>query len=110
SGRISPSSFWQRIASAVGHKCAPPQWQARLIESMVPLPAAKLVPRWALHARLSLVSNHRHEWLLPVLRRYGLEHYFHVLAVSSLTGAVKPAPEALLHALDGYLPRSALYV
>lgn len=110
SGRISTSDFWDRFASAVGRECAPRQWHTTLTESMVPLPAAQLVSSWSYRTRLGLISNHRHEWLLPVLRRHELEEHFHVLRISSLTGVVKPASEAFLHALGGFSPHSALYV
>ncbi|WP_162231657.1 HAD family hydrolase [Allosalinactinospora lopnorensis] len=110
SGRISTGEFWERFAFAVGLDHASPEWHEVLVDAMEPLPAAALVPDWANRARLALISNHRHEWLLPVLRKHGLEQYFHALGISSATGVVKPAPEAFLRALGDHPPHAALYV
>jgi glucose-1-phosphatase len=41
-----------------------------------------------------LLSNHRSEWLLPRIARFGLEGRFERVCVSDAIGFVKPEPEA----------------
>ena len=78
--------------------------------SMTPLPATRFLPRWRRRARLVLISNHRHEWLSPVLQHHRLDRVFDAVSISSVTGVVKPSPEAYAAALDGDLSSCAGYV
>ncbi|MGB1526465.1 MAG: hypothetical protein ACPG9N_02720, partial [Miltoncostaeaceae bacterium] len=67
--------------------------------------------RWRQTADIWVVSNHRHEWLLPVLDAAGFTAVVDRIEVSSLTGRVKPDPaawEALL--ADGTSPERVAVV
>ena len=76
SGRLEESSFWPAFAMACGVGIASPSWLLLLRSAMTPLPAASLVGRWSMSAEIWLLSNHRHEWLVPALQAAGL----HLLA------------------------------
>jgi putative hydrolase of the HAD superfamily len=52
------------------------------------------VAGWAQGAEVWIISNHRHEWLLPALAAHGLDGVVDRIEVSSLSGRVKPDPGA----------------
>ncbi len=60
--------------------------------------------------RVAILSNADDGYLLPLLRRYGLE--FEVVLSSESVGAYKPHPKPFLQALDrlGLPPQETLYV
>ncbi|MDG0812502.1 HAD-IA family hydrolase [Cohnella rhizosphaerae] len=65
--------------------------RARLISEIRPLPALERLAGWRDRASLNILSNHRTEWIAPVLERlYPLAD--HVL-VSAEAGCRKPEPE-----------------
>jgi FMN phosphatase YigB (HAD superfamily) len=110
SGRMSERDFWADFATACGVRKPPPTWKAVFLSAMTPLPAAERIARWSQSARLILVSNQRHEWLIQRLEDTGLRTHFADLRISSITGLVKPDVLAFEHAL-GQRPRgAALYV
>ncbi|MCQ6562977.1 HAD-IA family hydrolase [Paenibacillus mendelii] len=88
-GRIDEGEFWAWIKK---------QWpavdthQARLtlLEQLVPLPAFALIPQWSLTADIHLLSNHRQEWLEPVLEP--LTTCLKSITISSEAGCCKPDP------------------
>ncbi len=55
-----------------------------------------------------LLSNHRHEWLVPALQDAGLHLLARRLFISSQTGHVRPGPAAYVQVLDSAAPGDAL--
>lgn len=110
SGRLAEQEFWVDFAAACGTAAAPDAWRAAIASAMVPLPAVDEIHRWGQQARLVLISNHRHEWLINRLDKLGIRSHFEELHISSLTGLVKPEALAFQRALGGNFRRDALYV
>ena len=57
-----------------------------------------------------LLSNHRSEWLLPRIARFGLEGRFEKVYVSDAIGFVKPEPEAYEFVREMAAGRAIRYV
>jgi FMN phosphatase YigB (HAD superfamily) len=68
------------------------------------------VAGWAGVADVWIISNHRHEWLLPALAAHGLDDLVDRIEVSSLTGRVKPDPGAWEVLLEAGTPASRVAV
>jgi len=109
-GQTAEDDFWRCFAQACGLDTPTKAWREVVTAAMQPLPAARHLHEWSRHARLILVSNHRYEWLVPVLEQSGLLAHFTDLRISSETGLVKPEPAAYHPALEACLLTSALYV
>lgn len=114
SGRGPEQQFFAGICGAAG--VGPDgydHWRDRLLEIMQPLPAIKKVAKWAEEIDLAILSNHRHEWLRPLLTLNHIDTYVPAerLFISSEVGAIKPDPAAfgLLTALR-HDPAEILYV
>jgi putative hydrolase of the HAD superfamily len=110
SGQMDEAVFWKQLAADCDITPDPLAWREVLFDAMVPLPAAQHVVAWGRDARLVLLSNHRAEWLMPVLYRRMLASHFDRIDISSNTGLVKPDPWALHSALGLSAPQSALYI
>ncbi|QJS10795.1 HAD-IA family hydrolase [Streptomyces argyrophyllae] len=107
---MDETSFWTSLAATCGLERAPAEWRTVLDQSMRAMPVVRQLPSWGRHARLVLISNHRHEWLVPRLEALALTGHFSELWISSLTGAVKPDQAAYDRLLDGTDPAQTLYV
>lgn len=55
------------------------------------MPAFERIPEWSHLADVHLISNHREEWLTPILKP--LAPYLHSVTVSSNVGYCKPQAE-----------------
>ncbi|WP_127530487.1 HAD family hydrolase [Paenibacillus kobensis] len=87
SGAVTEQEFWNWIETNCP-SVSPVAGQALLMDCLVPLPALEHLERWSRIADLHLLSNHRHEWLLPKLTNFmGL---FRSVTVSSQAGCFKP--------------------
>ena len=85
-GRMSESEMWRRLAGTeVGTK-----WTERLESFSKPGPAATRLVHWSRVLPVWMLSNHRADWLLPRLDRFGLRTYFSRVLVSDQMGVVKP--------------------
>lgn len=105
-GHLPESAFWQ----ALGLQPPDDQERARILD-LRPRVDAERVAGWARVAEVWIISNHRHEWLLPALAAHGLDQVVHRIEVSSLSGRVKPDPvawEVMLH--DGTPPGAVAVV
>ncbi|MGW7522996.1 HAD hydrolase-like protein [Streptomyces sp. NPDC054783] len=109
-GRMDEASFWTSLAAACGMERAPAVWRTVVCLSMRALPAVHRLPSWGRQARLVLLSNHRHEWLVPRLEALALTGHFSDVWISSITGAVKPDPTAYDRPLGSTDLAQALYV
>ncbi|MBP2056326.1 putative hydrolase of the HAD superfamily [Streptomyces griseochromogenes] len=109
-GRMDETSFWTSLAMACGLASASAEWRTVVDQSMRALPAVRRLPSWSRHARLVLISNHRHEWLVPRLEALALTGHFSEVSISSITGAVKPDQAAYDRLLGGTDLAQTLYV
>lgn len=112
SGSSSEEAFFAAIAEYAG-LANPGHWRQVLLEIMQPLPPIKNVGVWAEKIDLAILSNHRHEWLRPLLAQTGLDQHVDPaqLFISSETGLVKPeaaAFELLTRLRD--MPGEILYI
>lgn len=100
-GDLPERAFWDQLGVPV-----PDDARRTEVLDLRPRIEPARVAAWAEAADIWVVSNHRHEWLLPVLARWGFEPLAHRIEVSSLTGRVKPDPSAWAALLHDGLPAS----
>lgn len=100
-GDLPEQAFWTQLGVAVPD--APGRAGVLALQSRI---APARVASWGEVADIWVVSNHRHEWLLPVLAAWGFEPVVDRIEVSSLTGRVKPDPSAWAALLADGLPPS----
>lgn len=101
-GAIAEKEFWERMSErfqAIDAAGA----RAMLVSEIRPLPALERLKAWRKRASLNVLSNHRTEWIAPVLKRV-YPFADHVI-VSAEAGCRKPEPEIysrMDECLDGY--------
>jgi FMN phosphatase YigB (HAD superfamily) len=112
SGAISLDAFWAEFSSFAGISGRSARWQTEMTRSMLaPLPALDRVRRWADVVPVGVLSNHRTEWVMPVLSELGLDIVLDPILISSATGLVKPDPRVFAQlTLLGPPPHRVLYV
>jgi len=81
-------------------------------ESLRLLPAVARMKEIEEIAPLFALSNHRHEWIRPVLAEHDLDKCFEKVFISSEIGVVKPDPESIEYVLEalGAAPDEVLFV
>lgn len=87
SGSITEVKFWDELCSrfpAIDRDEA----RIKLLTRITPLPAAERIPGWSRHANIHLLSNHRSEWLEPIVSP--LRPYLRSVTISSTAGCCKP--------------------
>lgn len=105
-GRLPEPAFWQRL----GVVPPTPADRARIL-ALAPRIEPARVAAWRQHAEVWIISNHRREWLAPVLAATGLDTCVDCVLISSDTGLVKPDPAAWAVLLaDGTDPADVLVV
>lgn len=68
--------------------------RAQLRTFYAPGPAVERVKQWSESLPVWLLTNHRSEWLLPMLDEFGVSRCFERILISDRIGRVKPDPEA----------------
>ena len=106
-GEESLTAFWDEIAHELGLATAPPEFDEQAAALFEPLEALARLPDWSRRSELWLLSNHRHEWLRPMLSQYGV--VFANELISSELGAMKPEPAIFRGLLTGD-PEAILFV
>ncbi|MFC7393820.1 hypothetical protein [Scopulibacillus cellulosilyticus] len=89
-GKIKETEFWIRLGEqfpSIDIKDA----QLMMRTCIKPLPAIKKVPFWSQFANIHLLSNHRAEWIGPIINP--IRNYVTSIAISSQTGCCKPQAE-----------------
>ena len=85
-GRLDESDLWRSVAPCL----APADLCAELESRFAPGPLFGAVVES--DVAVSLLSNHRSDWLLARLDRFGLHDRFERIIVSDAVGAAKPSP------------------
>ena len=88
-GHLPEGAFWQALGLPVPDDAA----RAHVLD-LRPMVDPSRVDGWRRVAEVWVISNHRHEWLLPVLAGNGFDAVVDRIEVSSLGGRVKPDPAA----------------
>jgi putative hydrolase of the HAD superfamily len=105
-GRLPESAFWDRL----GVTAPSPAERADILALRPRIDPAR-VAAWRAVADVWIISNHRHEWLEPVLAETGLGDVVDRVVISSIGGCVKPDPAAWAVLLaDGTVPGDVLVV
>ena len=90
-GHISDDELWRRLIPAHHDRH---DWRAILETGYTCGPAAPHLRRWSECVPVWLLSNHRSDWLLPRLNRFGVLGCFEQILVSDTVGAAKPGQKA----------------
>ena len=85
-GRLDESGLWQSISP----QRKPADLRADLEARFAPGPLFDTIVES--DVAVSLLSNHRSDWLLTRLDRFGLDDRFEHIIVSDVVGAAKPSP------------------
>ena len=104
-GHLAERAFWDALGIPVPTDID----RAGILDLGVRVPPAR-VAAWRDRAEIWIISNHRHEWLMPVLGRTGLDAVVDRIEVSSLTGRVKPHPSAWEALIDDGTPAERVAV
>lgn len=90
SGRLPEEAFWKWL-----HKECPSVEisvaKTLLTKHLQTLPAFERIPEWSQFADIHLLSNHREEWLVPILN--SISSYIKTITISSRVGCCKPHAE-----------------
>lgn len=89
-GKISEEKFWTQICKGFP-TIKIDSAKAILISYIKSLPALKEVATWSKYANIHLLSNHRIEWIQPIVKP--IESYVSSITISSQVGYCKPNPE-----------------
>jgi putative hydrolase of the HAD superfamily len=90
SGAAPEAALWRWLREAGVADASDGALRARLVAGLRPLPALGRVADWRRRVPVAVLSNHRSEWLLPVLARAGLGPEDARILVSDRIGALKP--------------------
>ncbi len=99
-GRITLSAFWHRLGERMGADLDPNIWDHRIQACRKPLPAVLHLSDWSRRARIILLTNHRHEWLMPLLDSYNVRTAATSVLTSDLLGFMKPDAQTYQAALS----------
>lgn len=92
-GHISPDDFWSSLGKRLGCRLDSAYWNEQCLVLQVPVLSRLLLNKLLPTCDVALLTNHRMEWLLPVLERDGLGKSFSPIVISSTEGFVKPERE-----------------
>jgi HAD superfamily hydrolase (TIGR01509 family) len=89
SGRMAESDFWNWLNASfpLERETA----YGLLKANLRPLPALARLPEWGRSADIHLLSNHRAEWIVPILEP--VRPYIRSMTISSEAGCFKPHPD-----------------
>ena len=106
-GELAESEMWRLLTGRENGD----SWRWALEERYDLGPAADHLRRWSQAIPVWLLSNHRRQWLLPRLERFGLDRHFRRIVVSDEIGFAKPEPAAFSDVLASVQhPAEALFV
>ncbi|GGH87260.1 HAD-IA family hydrolase [Pullulanibacillus pueri] len=89
-GRLTEVAFWKHLCEAFP-SIQKERAKRILLETLRPLPALEMIPHWSRYASIHLLSNHRGEWIRPLLTP--VMPYLTSVTISSEAGSCKPSPE-----------------
>lgn len=96
-GSVSDEGIWRQL---VDRPVDAALAQSTLRSFYEPAPAVAKLRHWAGRLPVWLLSNHRSDWVLPVLDELGVTHLFDKILISDQTGRLKPEPEAFHQLLN----------
>lgn len=108
-GGMAEEDFWARMVERFPDLDSA-RWRTRLLELSSPLPGAGKLADWGSKAEIWVLSNHRHEWLEPLLDEAGATPHIDRLLISSQQGTMKPDPEAFAPLVEDVSAERVLFV
>lgn len=90
SGKVEVVYFWRWLQDKAPHIDAAAAGHL-LKQFLKPLPAMSQIAGWSRYADIHILSNHRSEWLAPLLEP--VRSYVKSVTISSEVGLCKPDPE-----------------
>ncbi|UUZ81826.1 HAD-IA family hydrolase [Paenibacillus sp. P26] len=95
SGRLTEEAFWTWLG-AQAPSVSTDDARELLASSLRPMPAMQRIPEWSRLADIHLLSNHRPEWITPVLRP--VTAFLKSVTLSASIGRCKPGVEIYRYA------------
>lgn len=89
-GQIGEEGFWDWMIDYIP-RLTVEEGRALMSKHLRALTAYDRIPAWSEFADIHLLSNHRHEWLLPVLEP--IRSYLSSVTISSQSSCCKPATQ-----------------
>jgi FMN phosphatase YigB (HAD superfamily) len=86
-GKLTEDDFWQWLNKHC-QKIDMKKAKSILLENLEPLPAFHCIANWSELADIHLLSNHRKEWIDPLLEP--IKKYTRSISISSSVGFCKP--------------------
>lgn len=106
-GNIDDEGLWNELA---GRRVNLRRTMCSLRGSYRPGPAAAYLLNWSQLVPIWLLSNHRSDWVTPVLDAIDVLGVFQRLLISDTTGLVKPDPAAFRQLTDSLAGGDILFV
>lgn len=106
SGRLDEAKFWSELTGSTSDDGD--RWRNWLENATELGPAAPSLERWSRYVPVWLLSNHRSDWLLPRLARFGLDRYLERILVSDRLNTVKPEPASFVSLLTTQRPAKTI--
>ena len=109
-GNIPENFFWGALFGFCNLKEDPSEWRTWFASLQVPLLESSYLREFSSHSAVWLLSNHRSEWLLPLLEKYNFSCYFTELLISDREKFAKPDPSWFEAVRKKIGSREVLYV
>lgn len=106
-GKIGDRHLWDQLLE---RKVNVDEILAGLEQNFVRGKAAEHLRNWSETIPIWMLSNHRTHWLIPRLKRFGIDVYFERVLVSDQIGFMKPHPEAFRQALSSNIPKHQILI
>ncbi|MFC4403145.1 HAD family hydrolase [Gracilibacillus xinjiangensis] len=103
-GNITEPEFWDWLTNTFPN-IKLDYLKESLTNSLYPLDGINYLKRWANHADIHILSNHRAEWIYPFLNPF--KHFLSSIIISSEVGVAKPDKEIYeicMNQIGGNLP------
>lgn len=100
-GAINIEQFWnwfEQFGATISEEAR----QRAIATSLLPLPSLQYIGEWSAAASIHIMSNHRTEWLQPILNKY--LPYFTSVHISDKVGFKKPDLQFFQHVQQQFKP------
>ncbi|CAM3431457.1 HAD family hydrolase [Marinicrinis lubricantis] len=91
-GQMEEPHFWSWLMQHFPGT-DPAVLRSLLFKHLTPLPGLYKLEEWSRRADIHLLSNHRAEWIVPILKKEGVTRFLNSVTISSEVRCCKPGRE-----------------